>query len=403
MGEKLTRRRIEAWLRNPDGGEWLWCGELRGFGVQRRDSDTEAAFVAQFRVGTGRLAKRRRTVIGQFPAMTPEAARLAAADLINTGRKGGDPVAERRAAQAAAARKGDTYRALGDVFWTERRKALRASSAGLYESVWRRFILRELGDTPVPDTKRRDVALLMDLIAAEAGTSVADRAFLILGVFFKWYSSRDDEFASPLIASMRRHTFGSGTRPMTDDELRRFWSACDRSGLAGVAGKLCLLTATRRTEAAHARVAELIGPYEWLLPPERYKTRRAHLVPLSAAAAALISDLPATSGYLFAVSAAAPTPQRMWAEIVEAGGPVGEGLSWHSLRKSARTLMSRCGVRPDHAERLLGHTQDKMERTYDHHSYLPEKRAAAEALAAEVRRVVSGQDLDNVVRLARTP
>jgi hypothetical protein len=88
MGEKLTRRRIESWLRNPTAGEWLWCGELRGFGIQRRGDEAgdSAAYVAQFRVGRGRLAKRRRTVIGQFPALTPEAARLAAADLINAGR-----------------------------------------------------------------------------------------------------------------------------------------------------------------------------------------------------------------------------------------------------------------------------------------------------------------------------
>lgn len=400
MGEKLTRRRIESWLRNPAGGEWLWCGELRGFGVQRRDSDSEAAFVAQFRVGTGRLAKRRRTVIGTFPTMTPEAARVAAGDLINAGRKGDDPVAVRRAEQAAAARKRDTYKSLGEVFWTERRKALRASSANLYESVWRRFIVPELGDSPVADTKRRTVAGLMDAISTEAGTSVADRAFVILSVFYKWYASRDDEFTSPLIPSMRRHTSGEGTRPMTDDELRQFWSACERAGLAGIAGRFCLLTATRRTETTSAQRSELVGADAWLIPAARYKGKRDHLVPLSATASALIRDLESPR-YLFGATGSAPTPDRLWAEIVAAGGPVADGLSWHSLRKTARTLMSRCGVRPDYAERLLGHAQEKLERIYDRHDHLAEKRIAVEALAAEVLRVASGQELGNVVRLAR--
>jgi hypothetical protein len=34
--------------------------------------------------------------------------------------------------------------------------------------------------------------------ANDAGMSVADRAFVILSVFYKWYAARDDEFVSPL-------------------------------------------------------------------------------------------------------------------------------------------------------------------------------------------------------------
>lgn len=59
MGDKLTRRSLDAWLKAADKAAWLWCGELRGFGAHRR-GDSRAAFVVQFRVGRGRLAKRRR-------------------------------------------------------------------------------------------------------------------------------------------------------------------------------------------------------------------------------------------------------------------------------------------------------------------------------------------------------
>lgn len=229
MAEKLTRRRIEAWPRRPGDGEWLLCGEVRGFGVQRRvnaNGKGEAALVCQFRVGKGRLAKRRRVVIGRFPTLTPESARDSARDMINEGIKGGDPVAKQTARQIAAKRqRAATYESLSDAFWTERLKALRASSAAIHESVWQRLILRELGRLAVPESKCSDVATLLDTIAAEIGMSVADRAFVILGMFYSWYSRRDDEFRSPLIASMRRHTMGSGTRPMTDGELRKFWRA----------------------------------------------------------------------------------------------------------------------------------------------------------------------------------
>jgi len=251
------------------------------------------------------------------------------------------------------------------------------------------------------DTKRRAVAGLLDKISAKSGTSVADQALVLLGVFYKWYAARDDEFRSPLVAGMQRHVTGAGARPFTDDELRQFWRACDRAGIAGKAGQFCLLTATRRREALRLGRGELVGADAWLIPAARYKTNRDHLVPLSPAAVALISDLQPPSDFLFSRTRNAPSGDPLWWSIVRAGGPVGEGLSWHSLRKTARTLMSRCGVRPDHAERLLGHVQDKMERIYDHHDHLAEKRNAAEALAAEVLRVVSGEELNNVVRLTR--
>jgi len=64
MGDKLTRRMLDAWIKAGDNEGWLWCGEQRGFGAQRRGNGT-AAFVVQFRVGRGRLAKRRRVVLGK--------------------------------------------------------------------------------------------------------------------------------------------------------------------------------------------------------------------------------------------------------------------------------------------------------------------------------------------------
>jgi hypothetical protein len=44
--------------------------------------------------------------------------------------------------------------------------------------------------------------------------------------------------------------------------------------------------------------------------------------------------------------------------------------------------MSRAGVRPEIAERVLGHVVGGVERVYDRHAYLTEKRAAVEALSA---------------------
>ena len=87
MGEKLTRRALDAWLKSASKGQWMWCCELRGFGAHRRGSG-RAAFVVQLRVGRGRLAQRRRVVLGEYPIMTPEEARQEAAEYVSAGWKG---------------------------------------------------------------------------------------------------------------------------------------------------------------------------------------------------------------------------------------------------------------------------------------------------------------------------
>ena len=60
----------------------------------------------------------------------------------------------------------------------------------------------------------------------------------------------------------------------------------------------------------------------------------------------------------------------------------------HDLRRTAKTLMVRAGVRPDISERVLGHVIAGVEGTYDRHSYAEEKRDALEKLAAMVERIL---------------
>ena len=61
----------------------------------------------------------------------------------------------------------------------------------------------------------------------------------------------------------------------------------------------------------------------------------------------------------------------------------------HDLRRTARSLMSRAGVAPNHGERAMGHVIGGVQGTYDRHSYADEKRLAFEALAAQVSRILN--------------
>jgi integrase len=66
------------------------------------------------------------------------------------------------------------------------------------------------------------------------------------------------------------------------------------------------------------------------------------------------------------------------------------GWTIHDLRRIARSLMSRAGVDPDHAERALGHAIPGIRGTYDVHEFEVEKLRAFEALAAQIKAIVDG-------------
>ncbi len=144
-------------------------------------------------------------------------------------------------------------------------------------------------------------------------------------------------------------------------------------------------------------------------PPERYKTKKANVVPLTAAALAVIDTQDRTNGSDLIFSTTGNTAfsgytkckakldKDMLAKLREAAKERGDNPEkvtlpeWrlHDLRRTAKTLMSEARVRPDISERVLGHVIKGVEGVYDHHDYIPEKRAALEALAALLDRIVN--------------
>jgi integrase len=68
------------------------------------------------------------------------------------------------------------------------------------------------------------------------------------------------------------------------------------------------------------------------------------------------------------------------------------GWTLHDLRRTARSLMSRADVRPDIAEKVLGHAVAGVEGVYDRHGYDSEKAAALAKLATLVDSIVSPRD-----------
>ena len=185
-------------------------------------------------------------------------------------------------------------------------------------------------------------------------------------------------------------------RALTDDELRAVWEAAEASDhVFGRLVQFVLLTAARRNEAARMTQVELSGG-DWTIPAARHKSKLDFLLPLSAKALAVLDNIP-----LIGRNA------DRWFEFTTDGKRALGGFSkfkrdfdkrcgvtgWrvHDLRRTARTLMSRAGVAPDHAERCLGHVIGGVRETYDRWQYYDEKKQAFEALATQIKKILRGK------------
>ena len=143
---------------------------------------------------------------------------------------------------------------------------------------------------------------------------------------------------------------------------------------------------------------------EWTIPADRYKTKLDHLIPLSEAARGLLGEKPAgakgnswfvftTTGGAKGFSGFSKAKRELDKAIVQVRTEAGRGPMphWvlHDLRRTGRSLMSRAGVSSDHAERCLGHVIGGVRGVYDRHAYRDEKRAAFDALAVLVARILN--------------
>lgn len=278
-------------------------------------------------------------------------------------------------------------------------KSLR--SVGWREQVLKRLVYPELGGKQIGDIKRSDIVRFLDKIEDENGATMADRTLAVLRKVMNWHVSRSDDFRSPIVRGMDRvkQKDRARERILTDDELRAVWRVAEAStGPFGRLVRFILLTAARRTEAAAMTWGELNG--EWTLPASRNPAKVDLVRPLSAEACAVLAVQVDGCDYVFsadgrnpisAFSALKGALDKAILQDLRKQDPEAKPLpNWtlRDLRRTARSLMSRAGVRADHAERCLGRVMPGVRAVYDPYEYLEEKRDAFNKLAAAIKEIV---------------
>jgi integrase len=334
-------------------------------------------------------------------ALTLAQARRAAADALDQVERGIDPgVARAQQKQAQRLADADTFAAIAAEYFRREGRGLR--SVRRRQQTIDRLAVPVIGNRPIGAIKRSEIVRLLDRVEEENGPSMADDVLAFVRKIMNWHATRSDEFRSPIVRGMARTKpkERARSRILNDDELRRVLATA-AAGQDAVSAwiQFLLYTACRRDEARSMTWAELEGS-DWVLPAARNKVKVDLIRPLSPAALDILRRVPRIDGsaYVFSTTGRVPISDssRAKKQFDQAAGVY--GWTWHDLRRTARSLMSRAGVNPDHAERCLGHVIGGVRGVYDRHAYYAEKRDAYAALAVLVGRIIN--PVANVAELA---
>jgi integrase len=391
----------------------LTDSELRG--LSARISPTgRVTWIASKSIGRGK-GSTQRVVLGHYPGMSLDQARIEAGQTISRLARGEDVHSQVKQAKRAKRERLQcpTIKDAAQDYLREWSAKTRRSASGAYEkSVRLRFdniIIPELGaSTRINAVTKADIRSLLKT-RKDAGRFQAARSlFAQLRPFFDWCLHEEYISISPCVGVQPPDAAKERQHKLTDAEIKALLA------VAIPYFKVLLLTAQRRTEVASIQWSELnLDKGEWVIPSSKTKNGREHLVPLSPAVVAILRSLPQRkpSEYAFGKYPDAPfsgfskatreLQADMLSKLRESDTEAAQS-DWriHDLRRTAASGMASIGIQPHVIEAVLNHTPVKLQRTYQVYLYAKEKKEALQVWADHIAKISTYiHSADNVVSL----
>ena len=335
----------------------------------------------------------RKHTIGPHPLFDLKAARTAGGKALRTAAEGRDPAGEK---QTAPMQRDSIEDVVAQFIERHVKRNYRAKPAKEAERLLRVHVLKAWRGRAIGSIARRDVREMLEPIVEAGSPIAANRIHGIARRLFSWAVEHEIIAASPMAGLKAPAAEQSRDRILTDDELRRVWDAAGQFGdpLYGAMVRVLILTGQRRGEVVGMERAELdLEGRLWSLPKERTKNARAHDVPLSPQAIAVISNIPCISEH-FVFSHNGKAPLNGFGKPKERFDALCGFSDWtlHDIRRTVASGMAKLGIALPVIEKVLNHASGSFAGIvgiYQRHDFAGEKKAALERWGAHVADITA--------------
>ncbi len=375
--------------------------------------------------------EHRRKLIGPYPSISLAKAREEARKIKGTVAGGADVVATERLTKAEEKRKRlNTLTGLAEAYFNDAElgthrsnaKPKRASTITEEKRVFEVMVKPEFGSEPVAKITRAEIQAFVTKQSKKA----ASRGRSCLNVIRQLmsYGIRQGVVETNAAHDIAVTAAEPRERVLTDAELQAVWKACERPGDIkglhmsldmGIALRLAIVTMQRGIEVTGMAWSEIDEDAKtWLIPADRMKGKRPHLVPLSDLALKILKEAKETikgeDFVFYSARTEQPVDRRSFSRAMnrlmkELKLPA---ATPHDFRRTGATNLTseRVGIPRFIVSQVIAHAGDTggaaavTGRHYDRNDYLPEKRRALDAWAALVEEIVEGKKrASNVVSL----
>lgn len=357
----------------------VWAQGLTGFGIRITPKGTKS-FVYKYDFD----GQDRWLTFGQYPKLKLAEALKKYGEALERVEAGEDPAGDNVQANRAI-RKSPTVRQLADEYVEKYAKPHKRSWEE-DERILNKYVVPVLGAKKASKATRREVIDLLDDMVADGAPVQANRTLAVMRRMFNFAIDRDILRTSPCHRMKPPSPEGTKDRYLTLDEIKAVWLGVETAPVTKQtrqALRLLMLTLQRSSEILGMNKSEInLRDRTWIIPAERAKNKRKHLVPLSDAAMEIVKarlKTAAEDGYLFpgegrgAHMRNAAISRAVARNIEHFGIPK---FTPHDLRRTGSTQLAAFKVPRFDRDRVLNHTDRTIGAVYDVYEYEEEKRAA---------------------------
>jgi integrase len=338
------------------------------------------------------LAQKENTLsLGIYPDVTLKQARESARVMRNLLLEGKDPSLIRKT-QAHSGE--ETFQGIAREWFAKFKHTWTEKHAATIMARLENHVFPYLGIRPAKDIDPPELLACLRRIESKSHLETAKRVKQICGQVFRYAvatgkASRDvsADLKGALAPPVPRN-FPTIVDPVQIGALLRAIENYPGMFITRQALRLAPLVFVRPGELRRAEWSEIdIEAREWVIPAEKMKMRREHIVPLSKQACAILEETRSFSGrgrYVFPARGSNDKP--MSENAVNLGlrrmGYTRDMLVGHGFRAMASTLLNEQGWPADAIEKQLAHGEkNKVRAAYNRAQYLPERKKMMQAWA----------------------